>query len=476
MSFRNHYVALQTKTPLFAKIAFIFGVSMLLQLTLLYSNNSVGTVGKHIFNDSITYYRSAVNLANGDGYVNKQGEEPYFFREPGTSYFYAASVLLYKTVTGRSVVEPSFDNSHWPKDRDNQNVIQLIRLTQIILQALALVFLYLLLRHCFTDVFAFIATVIVALYPPLAFFSENLLRENLLFGVLMAMSYTFSSYIKKAAYWKLAIIGILWGVSALTLQVYMLLGIFLFPFVFIKTKQIILTAKRCAMISLFFILTVSPWLVKVYSFYPDIRIAKSMGCALTFDWGKLNGSLLYAQSHLQEPLANDTSDADKLLDTNAYSYTTTELFDLTFNGDFNSMAQKLKIGYGAPSRMAKIKGNIAKLGRFILLPGYIPGYGAFMGEQDYRNSALVIFISLFVGACSIFGLCVSIGKTFYQLPVYLFHLMGFWILMSESRRALPILPFCVLLGIIGFIKFIQIGFPKYRFSVYKNRQHKFTSE
>jgi hypothetical protein len=27
-----------------------------------------------------------------------------------------------------------------------------------------------------------------------------------------------------------------------------------------------------------------PWMLYVYSFYPDIRIAKTFGCALTYEW------------------------------------------------------------------------------------------------------------------------------------------------------------------------------------------------
>ncbi|HVP15524.1 MAG TPA: hypothetical protein VMS88_08260, partial [Terriglobales bacterium] len=53
-------------------------------------------------------------------------------------------------------------------------------------------------------------------------------------------------------------------------------------------------------------------------------------------------------------------------------------------------------------------------------------------------------------------------------PVYLFHLAFFWILMSATRRAIPIVPFFVLFGVIGFSKILQLGFPRCRFAIFKD--------
>lgn len=422
MTFKKLHSLIQTQLPLIIKMLLVFSIAILLRATVYTYTNGVTSSGKYLLPDSCGYYQVAVNLANGDGYVQHPGQEPYYFREPGTIYFYAANVALYKIITGSSVVEPSFGDKGWPQDRDNERVIKLIRLSQAILQAITLVLFYLLLRQFFSNVFSFLVAVLVSLWPPLAFFSENLLRENLLLGVLMGMAWTFSSHIQKPAYWKLAVIGIFWGVCALTLQVYMLIGPFLVLFIFLKTKQVLPTAKQGAAIFLLFVLTVSPWLYKVYSFYPDIRIVKSMGCALTMDRVAATRALQYAKEHIprntpvyealdhhQTPPKDSVSPGDEVLAIPVYGLSTREIFRRTFNGDLRQTARKLTQKYGAPSIYVKARICADRLVNFFYLPGYMTGMGPPGPREnpipyDYRHMVGVTYVSAVLGVFSIIGL------------------------------------------------------------------------
>jgi 4-amino-4-deoxy-L-arabinose transferase-like glycosyltransferase len=469
MSSQARPVTVQAALPLVVKCLSIFGMALLLRFAVSYYDAATNA-GEYLFQDSSSYYRMAVNLANGNGYVLERGQEPYFFREPGTIYFYAATIGLYKAVTGHSVVEPSYDGNHWPRDRDNWNAIRLIRLSQALLQAIAMVLFYLLLRHHFKDAFAFLVAALVSLYPPLARFSEQLMRENLLLGILMLAAYVLSSQVRRPAYWKLALLGILWGISALTLQVYMVLGVFLGGFVILKTRGLVLAAKRCAVVGALFLLTVLPWLHEVYAFYPDIRIARSMGCALTSDWSQLYASLRFANSRSRSLPGAGAVPADPLLATDVYAFTTRECFDNAFNGRFRQAARELDAKYGRPSLAERAREQLGMLAWILVLPGYqYDDWSATrsVAPHDHGNMVVTMFLSFVLSAGSLIGFWACCRRASATVPIYLFHLAFFWILMSASRRAMPILPFFVLFGVVGLSRIVQLGFPQSRFSIWK---------
>jgi hypothetical protein len=467
--FAPHRALMQAHLPLIVRVLLLFAIALLLRVSGWYYNAMTDSAD-YLLPDASSYYSTAVNLANGHGYVLKQGQEPYFFREPATIHLYAASVVIYRLVTGRAVAEPSYDRNNWPQDDDNQHVIRLVRLSQAMLQAVALVLFYLLLRHYFKDGFSFTVAMLVSLYPPLASFSEHLLRENLLFGILIALAYVLSSHIQRPAYWKLAVIGVLWGISALTLQVYMLLGVILIAFVCLRATNVLQATKRCAVIGAVFLLTVLPWLYNVYMFYPDVRVARSMGCALTTDWIKFNTSLEFARSHPQGLSHAGVIPPDELLATDVYALTTSEYFEKAFGGYFAQAARRLDLKYGVPSAKDRVTEYLGLLGSLFVLPGY--QYGDWSGSRsvaahDHGNMVGVMYISVVLSVFAMIGLWMCRRKALDMLPIYLFHVAFFWILMSASRRALPIVPFFVLFGVIGLAKTVQVGFPQFRFAIFK---------
>lgn len=458
----------QVHFPLIIKILSVFGLAMLLRMTLFYYNNNITEYGKHLFDDSCGYYQVGVSLANGDGYCLAPGY-PYYCREPGTSYFYAMGVSIYKTVTGRAVSVPVYDKNNWPLDRDNQNVIMLIRFLQATIQALAIVFFYLLLRHYLKDSFSFAVSLMVALYLPLAFYSEALLRENLLLFFLILSAFVFSSYLHRPAFLKLAVLGISWGLAALTLQVYLIYGVFLFAFFFLKDRVLSATLKRCAVISALFCVTVFPWLYKVYTFYPDIRIAQSMGCSLTFDFLRYCRQSEAVAGTEPTNTSEDAVSPESSTSQFAYYHDSKEVFQRTFNGFYRTRTREMAAKHGTLSFRKKAAKNIANYARFVLLPGYITGYGAKMELHDYRNSVLVLFVSFLIGMLSVVGLIACARKMVFLLPVYLFHLIFCWVMLSEARRALPVIPFFICLGVIGCLKVFQLAFPNLGFSIFRNR-------
>ena len=79
----------------------------------------------------------------------------------------------------------------------------------------------------------------------------------------------------------------------------------------------------------------------------------------------------------------------------------------------------------------------------------------------------MMYVSFVLSLFASIGLWICCRRALDMLPIYFFHVAFFWILMSASRRALPIVPFFVLFGVIGLLKTVQVGFPQFRFAIYK---------
>ena len=159
-----------------------------------------------------------------------------------------------------------------------------------------------------------------------------------------------------------------------------------------------------------------------------------------------------------------------MLATDVYAYTSRECFENAFNGSFRRMARQLDMKYGRPSVKERAGEYLGMLAWFLVLPGY--QFDDWSGARnvvahDHGNMVLTMFLSFVLSAAWIIGLWACCRRAMVVLPIYLFHLAFFWVLMSESRRALPIVPFFVLLGIVGLLRIVQLGFPACRFSIWR---------
>ena len=164
----------------------------------------------------------------------------------------------------------------------------------------------------------------------------------------------------------------------------------------------------------------------------------------------------------------DVLSSDSLPASCSYYHDAKNVFEKTFSGFYKEQVKEMKAKYGSPPLRETISDYTMNLVRFLFIPGYMPGYGRYMELHDYRNSFYIIFLSIILGVLSIIGLVSSSHKVVYLMPLYLFHLAFFWIMMSESRRALPIVPFFVLFGILGILQVLKMGFPQWKFSIFRD--------
>jgi 4-amino-4-deoxy-L-arabinose transferase-like glycosyltransferase len=162
----------------------------------------------HPMVDSLNYDRWANDIASG----NFLGDD-IFKHGPLYPYFLAFLYFIF----GASV----------------KNVI----ISQFILSAAGSVLLYFLGRELFSRKTAFIAAVISCIYGPSLFFESNLLSAtfiNFINVCLLLILYAAIRY-KKYTYWTVA--GFIWGLAILTRPNVLLLGFFLFVFVWYYQKK-----------------------------------------------------------------------------------------------------------------------------------------------------------------------------------------------------------------------------------------------
>ena len=248
-------------------------------------------------------------------------------------------VALYQALTGRPVAEPSYDENNWPRDHDNRNVIRLIRLSQ---------------AHPAGPRAGALLSAAPALLPGWrsAFAVAALASLLPAPGALLRTIDAREPAARRPDAWPTCCpptseAGVLEAgrhrgpLGALRADPAGVRGARRLPlgFILLQTRNVAPAAKRCAVVGACFLLTVLPWLHKVYTFYPDVRIARSMGCALTSDWIQFKTSLRFADSrHPRARVSGRTTSADELLSMDMYAFTARECFDNAFNGTFRRTA------------------------------------------------------------------------------------------------------------------------------------------
>jgi len=433
------------KSMYLAQLALVGFLAAALRLTFLYNDcgSSLGQ-GRRMGYDAREYFTTAVNLANGDGYSVTPRGPPFLAREPGLIYFYAAHVWLYERITRHHVAYPTFQDLDvplfwWPQEKESQGCVMLIMASQAVLQVLAVLFLYGMAARLFRPALALAVGLAGALYVPLVPYSEVLLRENLLQSLLMVTGFVFVSYWQRPTAWKAAIVGLLWGLAALTLQVYAVLGIcFAVPMLW-KERPIGRALVRIVVMGLVFGVTVLPWILRAYAFYPDWRVAKSLGYSYTYEVRRNEGARAQANRMAPAPLyAQAVAPPGTNDEVRHFFYDSRAAFQQTFDGSLRRESNELTRQYGTPRQAIGMQ-----VAEFVLMPGY----GLWGGFT--RPSYLGLFLACVVGVFSLIGVMLCLRRYACLTPIYWFHVLLLPILMSERRRVIPIMLLIVLFAVVG---------------------------
>ncbi len=403
--------------------------------------------------DGTYYLETAINLSNGKGYT-WDGENPFFFREPGVIYFYAGCLKTFKLIHDIDYIEKS-DSSfeyymyHY-KNKTIRDALRFIRIIQAFLQILTISLFYFLLKRHVSKTVALATLIFLSLFPPYFFYVFSILREPLAGFLIMLFVYTLDQYRESGKKWIAITLGILWGLAALTFQVYIILGgVFLVYVAWENRKVLQKIIKPSLLLLAGFSVTVIPWLIKVYNYYPDLRIVKTLGISLTYE----HKDFIYALTHCDDTTAtgkfgynlSSTDPENRYIVSSWYGETSQEHFRKSFDGTYKRDAEFLK---SATSPEYKRWRFLRDLERSVKQSFF--RFGTENQIQVHFGHFAIWKASFYlIGLLALTGLFLHFKLILPVSMTYLAHIVLFWLIGTEARRMLPIHPFMIFFAILS---------------------------
>ena len=430
-------------------VMFIMVFAILLRICLL------GTGGYSP--DSAEYYTAAINIVKGNGYSKciEAPFYPFYYREPLTSYTMAFVIWFANLFLNNNNID--YPNSMVVSEMQSyhQYFIFSIRLFSVLLQIVAIYLFYKTVRRKSSDMFAIVFLMICAIYLPLIINLSLVLREPYVFLGLSVLSYLWCKYIhnKKSLY--VALVSLTNGILCLYLQAYWVLAVFILFFMFwALRKEKVLFLKQSLLYIIFFFMPIFPHVYKVYQYYPDVRIMKTLGTALTFEC--CSGFDAYGAFGVSPWSAKD-GDLPNGMKTHAEyfdAHDPAKLFERSFDGTFKKEAERLNSA-NTSDRIFKYKFDklMLSLRNTVFMIGITYDYGVFCGRFTAKDIAkfLLVLPYLLFGILGLIGLWPFMKKYWLLVPVFFYHSMLFFVFGDEERRQVMLVPYliCIVMFFIG---------------------------
>jgi hypothetical protein len=288
--------------------------------------------------------------------------EPHFLREPGYPLFLASVYYLYGFVG-----QPHLITADNPYSASKFPETYWARVAQSIVGAATCVIFYLLMLLRLRPGVSLGIALLFAAYLPLAAFSSLLLRETLQTFFLVAMAYAFARFMLSERKSWLAGFALLWALSNLTLQTTILLFAPVFVFCWIWFRSFRRSLGYTALATTIMLLLVSPWLIRTYNFYPDLRVLKSFGTSLTPE------ARDYGFSQFSLNMAGIISKDSSLANIHRYYYDIPERlkFERSYNGYYEAEAARARRALAAHGDGATVRTPVTLSGRARQLFAYM---------------------------------------------------------------------------------------------------------
>ncbi len=428
---------------------------------LLMAILAIGLVGRIAFlavcpyglsMDSRSYYIAAINIANGIGYSAEAQApfEPFYFREPLTAYSYAIVVWLYKLFTGWT---PDYPTS-WSvgsMSAHHQHIIFMMHILIALLQIVATYIFSKILSERFSKRFALIVTAILAFYPPLYVHALSIFREPYIYLFCALLAFFWHRYLMKGYSWKYLIAtGLTGGIICLYLHLYMYL-VPILAVILCTLKALSWKRKMAQVIALavLFVAPSVPWMIRVYNYYPDIRICRTFGSALSTDYTNALNS--YRANGVDPYYVKEGDLPGCHINTSIYrTVPASDVFRMTFDGTYKREAQRLN-AYNTTDKIVKYYiGRIIEAFRnTVFIVGITYDYGIFLGHFSAGDFAKFIFClpALLFGVLAVIGLCLCFTKYWRIMPVFIYHALVFFAFGDEERRVYIIVPYIICLAL-----------------------------
>jgi ABC-type multidrug transport system fused ATPase/permease subunit len=434
------------------KIIFITGLLVFLLIAFLVNRSYIGSDGR-------SYQRLAVNIAEGNGYSSntKPPFERQFFREPGYPYFFSIACNINKLLGNENLTLSYYDAK--PGYYEGAHIeILILRILQALIASLSVWLFYKTLLFFLKPQLAGLISILFIFYIPFSIFITFPQREILVTTLLIGMGYLFlkSATLSKSLWFDITF-GILAVALVMTLQVYVfILPLFLLSHIVI-TKNLKKSLKSLAIISFVFIIGVAPWSYRGYLEAKDLRVLKTFGVSYTYEFKKFHDA--NAKAYKLNLGGNGEVFINRIID--GYSEPGKLMFEKSFNayylnyadslnGVINSEAYKTKIDWFKYNIREVIINNYRKA---LLWPLWKPDYrkdiSTILNEDGNRFMLVSIVIGIIIGFIALIGIILFIGKTWYYMPVFIFHFLMIPFIADEGRHVLPFLPFYFMFFILS---------------------------
>jgi hypothetical protein len=435
----------------------------------------VSSDNSYIFPDSYMYHSLAVNLAEGNGYSSNSSApyEPNFLREPAYPFFMSVVYRIYHEF-GELTITP-FNKIKLNKNGEllfAPNELLWIRVIQILLSSLSCIFFYLILLYVFKPNYALLIALLFAIYFPYSYHDLFILRESLQSFLAIMTNFIFINYLKKNKIAFIILFGVFWGLLILTIQTSLVIGFFFPSILLISTRNFKKTLLTTLIATCSMLVTVSPFLLRTYKFYPDIRVFRSMGSSITLE--QVNYSMVLEELKGIGVIPQHEYNS---LYSNLWYLSAYKTFQKSFNGEFNKLAIDLKEKYPVPANAKfkyRIKNVISNAGKTWFKNFYKNPPVSFL--VSLKNFDLLILIphiiSIIFGLFAFFGFIIYFKNT-YQILIIFFSIISlFFIIGGESRHALPAHPYIFMFATIAFItvyySFKKNSFQDIKFKLFRS--------
>lgn len=387
-----------------------------------------------LYPDAAGYHMYAVNLIN-NGYFSplESPTEDVFFREPATVYILKAAYQV-ASIFGVDVLPISDYSIEKYAVLEYHPEFYWGRLAFVFIDSISICFFFLTLLYFTTEKKATIVTVIYLLFLPCFFYLQTLLRDSFQVSLLLILNYFFVRYLFKGSRISLFLVGFLLGIAILTLKALAVIGLGIVIYIFIIHRR---SLKRffvdAALVTIVSCLTITPWMMKVYRSYPDVRIVKALGTSFTFDMGEFCTALRVYRFSGQIPV----DESEQIL-VNTWSMSSRKQFALSFDGTFKYQADSIYALMGDKREYYKHKFQLYSYRRAVENSLYPTGWGL-LNNFMFRFNDSLISIFLLLGGLGFLGFIIFFKKYWKGLMVYTSLMVTMIFLPSfgdEGRRLL----------------------------------------
>ena len=344
--------------------------------------------------DAYVYDSLAVSLSQGNGYVNSDGTAHSFYPP-----FYPFFLSIIYRLFGHSYIA--------------------VRIIQSVIGALICVLIYLIAKELRNSILGILSACFAIIYPPFIKSAELLLTETLFTLLLCLIVYYLVRIQRESRYKDCAVLGLLIGLGLLTKTALIVLPIFVIP-VFINKKDAL---KKYIVVVLFFLLPVTPWIIRNYSVYHRfVPVATQGGITFYSSYQPPDGIFGTLASGTNDPVIVEAGQISDIVLRNNFLVKKTLDFIVKNPGKVILLELKKILYLWAPFDWEIVGGRWFNFMHVMILPFFIVGF--FIAFKEFSKFYPVL------------------------LPIFYFQIITL-IFYGSPRFRLPVEPYIFIIAFIG---------------------------